>query len=146
MSTIRKRLSTAQYANMLYDYQNFMNVQDIADKYGVHQQTVIRHVKKNGLPAPRERAVDIRDFTNQVIVDRLKDGEPIAEIAESLGVGEGRVRLLAAENGMSMAERHEKIRIAWKAGHTKEAIARAVGVSYDTVHRVIKKMGQDNER
>lgn len=82
---IQNRLTQGVVDAIVSDYEDGLSVNDVADKYDIHRTTVMNHLKRRKVKTRRS----VRKLTDRQVKEAIsahKLGEPIAVLAEGLGV------------------------------------------------------------
>lgn len=94
-------LRPEQVADLVDEYRQGVPVRELAERYGVHRQTVSDHARRHGL-APRHRTLNADE--RALVVSLRQDGSTLNEIAERVQVSERTVRnILKADRGPKRA-------------------------------------------
>ncbi|MFV0258625.1 MAG: helix-turn-helix domain-containing protein [Acidimicrobiales bacterium] len=102
-------LHPEQVADLVDEYRQGVPVRELAERYGVHRQTVSDHARRHGL-APRHRTLSADE--RALIVSLRQGGSTLNEIAERVRVSERTVRnILRAEGAPTSVDAHDTARV-----------------------------------
>lgn len=132
------KFDKAQKQALIQDYRRGLSIAALSRKYKIHAQTCVRYVLAAGELPPSERNAVLNKELTKEIKNLLGKGYTHQEAAEELNIAKSRVAYLAELAGLTRQNRNKRVLELFESGHTRRAIADALGVDHSTVSRIVK--------
>lgn len=104
-----KKLSEIQIDSIIQDYQNDMSHQEIAEKHGIHNNSVSRIIKREGSGTDRRKILSKEIET--LVIQQYRAGKFISIIASELQVHDSTISRILKRNGIEKISHNEANRI-----------------------------------
>lgn len=135
--------------DIIKQYLKGESTRDIASKYNINKNTVIRFLEENDIPLRQGNISKLEKFAD-IIIESYKNLIPVTEISESHGVSPAAIRNLLKRHGIELSQStispyitlYDNIVELYESGLSTHDIALRLGIkSKSSVIKALRKRG-----
>jgi len=101
---VQVRLTPGEVDNLVQARKAGESILKLAETFGVGRTTVMRHLRRRGIPTVDE-ALQWDDTTLAAAIDAYNNGNSLAQIGQQMGIGRSAVRNRLLNAGVTMRPR-----------------------------------------
>jgi transposase len=100
----QRRLDSDDLVAFQDAYLEGIQITEIAQRFGIHRNTVFELVKRLGLPSRRQAYFSAEEISQ--VIALYKSGQSAQKVADQFSVNASTIRYLLLKNGVSMRDHH----------------------------------------